>query len=304
MSALARPSAPLAPGIARSARLMRALGPDAAAIWAELDPQEAETLSAAMDQIADDPSADSEALRRFTQAQRATSGAGVWAEMSALDTSVLAALVRHERPQVVALILSRLSGEAAAKLLRTLPPSLSIEAMQRLLHLGEVHPAAMAGLEQFLKGRVAALAREGAQAGVERIARIFDRLDPRAGTLFLAALETAEPGAGDKVRALMFTFDDLATLDAAGMQTLLAAADRAVLITSLKGAKPTTSAAFFANLTQRAGDLLREEISALGAVRRSEVEAARSELVELARQLINRGEIRAGKAADEDELVE
>jgi flagellar motor switch protein FliG len=304
MSALARPSIPLAPGIARSARLMRALGPDAAAIWAELDPQEAETLSAAMDQMADDPSADSEALRRFTQAQRATSGAGVWAELSALDTPVLAALVRHERPQVVALILSRLSGEAAAKLLRTLPPSLSIEAMQRLLHLGEVHPAAMAGLEQFLKGRVAALSREGAQAGVERIARIFDRLDPRAGTLFLAALETAEPGAGDKVRALMFTFDDLATLDAAGMQTLLAAADRATLITSLKGAKPTTSAAFFANLTQRAGDLLREEISALGAVRRSEVEAARANLVELARQLISRGEIRAGKASEQDELVE
>ncbi len=304
MSALARPSIPLAPGIARSARLMRALGPDAAAIWAELDPQEAETLSAAMDQMADDPSADSEALRRFTQAQRATSGAGVWAELSALDTPVLAALVRHERPQVVALILSRLSGEAAAKLLRTLPPSLSIEAMQRLLHLGEVHPAAMAGLEQFLKGRVAALSREGAQAGVERIARIFDRLDPRAGTLFLAALETAEPGAGDKVRALMFTFDDLATLDAAGMQTLLAAADRATLITSLKGAKPPTSAAFFANLTQRAGDLLREEISALGAVRRSEVEAARANLVELARQLISRGEIRAGKASEQDELVE
>ena len=304
MSALARPSIPLAPGIARSARLMRALGSDAAAIWAELDAQEAETLSAAMDQMADDPSADSDALRRFTQAQRATSGAGVWAELSALDTAVLASLIRHERPQVVALILSRLSGEAAARLLRTLPPSLSIEAMQRLLHLGEVHPAAMAGLEQFLKGRVAALAREGAQAGVERIARIFDRLDPRAGTLFLAALETAEPGAGDKVRALMFTFDDLATLDTAGMQTLIAACDRSVLITALKAAKPATSAAFFANLTQRAGDLLREEIAALGAVRRSDVEAARSELVELARQLIQRGEIRAGKDTDPDELVE
>ena len=304
MSALARPTIPLAPGIARSARLMRALGPDAAAIWAELDPQEAETLSAAMDQMADDPSADSDALRRFTQAQRATSGAGVWAELSALDTAVLASLIRHERPQVVALILSRLSGEAAARLLRTLPPSLSIEAMQRLLHLGEVHPAAMAGLEQFLKGRVAVLAREGAQAGVERIARIFDRLDPRAGTLFLAALETAEPGAGDKVRALMFTFDDLATLDTAGMQTLIAACDRSVLITALKAAKPATSAAFFANLTQRAGDLLREEIAALGAVRRSDVEAARSELVELARQLIQRGEIRAGKDSDPDELVE
>jgi flagellar motor switch protein FliG len=294
----------MAPGISRSARLMRALGPDASAIWAELDPQEAESLAAAMDQISDDPSADSEALRRFTQAGRAIRAADVWAELSALETPVLASLLRHERPQVTALILSRLSGEAAARLLRTLPPSLSVEAMQRLLHLGEVHPAAMAGLEQFLQGRVAALAREGTQAGVERIARIFDRLDPRAGSLFLAALETAEPGSGEKVRALMFTFEDLVTLDAAGMQTLLASVDRAVLVTSLKGAKPGISSAFFANLTQRAGDLLREEIAALGAVRRSEVDTAQAELVELARQLISRGEIRAGTTSDEDQLVE
>lgn len=304
MSALAKPSHALAPGLARSARLMRALGPEAAPIWAELEPEEAAALSAAMDRLADDPSADSDALRRFTQAQKATSGAGVWAELSALETPVLAALLRHERAQVVALILSRLTGEAAAKLLRVLPPSLSVEAMQRLLHLGEVHPAAMAGLEQHLKGRVAALARDGATAGIERIARIFDRLDPRAGTLFLAALEKAEPGSSDKVRSLMFTFDDLATLDAGGMQTLLAAADRAVLVSALKGAKETTAAAFFANVTTRAGDLLREEIAALGAVRRSDVEAARSELVELARQLIGRGEIHAGKASRDDELIE
>ncbi|MGA1343285.1 MAG: FliG C-terminal domain-containing protein [Hyphomonas sp.] len=304
MSALARSCVPMSPGLVRSARLMRALGPDASAIWTELDPQEAETLAAAMEQMSDDPSADNEALRRFAQARHTVRGGGVWAELSALETSVLASLLRHERPQVTALILSRLSSEAAARLLRTLPPSLSIEAMQRLLHLGEVHPAAMAGLEQFFKSRLATMAREGAQAGVERIARIFDRLDPRAGSLFLAALETAEPGSGEKVRALMFTFDDLATLDAAGMQTLLASADRAVLVTSLKGAKPGISAAFFANLTQRAGDLLREEIAALGAIRRSEVDAAQADLVELARQLISRGEIRAGKASDEDELVE
>ncbi|MFN7164658.1 MAG: FliG C-terminal domain-containing protein [Hyphomonas sp.] len=304
MSALAKSLHPLAPGLARSARLMRALGPEAAPIWAELSPDEAEALSAAMDRLADDPSADSDALRRFTQAQRATSGAGVWSELSVLDTSVLAALLRHERAQVVALILSRLSGEAAAKLLRVLPPALSIEAMQRLLHLGEVHPAAMAGLEQHLKGRVAALSREGGQAGIERIAHIFDRLDPRAGTLFLAALDKAEPGSGEKVRSLMFTFDDLAALSAGGMQTLLAAADRAVLVTALKGARETTAAAVFANVTTRAGDLLREEIAALGPVRRSDIDAARAELVGLARQLIARGEIHAGRAAPDDELIE
>lgn len=306
MSALAKSSAMLAPGLARSARLMRALGPDAAAIWAELDPQETDALSAAMDRLADDPSADAEALRRFAEARAASgqSGRGVWADLSALDTTALAMLTQHERAQVVALILSRLTGDAAARLLRALPSSLAVDAMQRLLHLGEIHPAAMASLEQHLAGRVKTMAREGSSAGIERIARIFDRLDPRAGTLFLAALESAEPGAGDKVRSLMFTFDDLATLDAGGMQTLLAAADRATLVIALKGAKETTSAAFFANMTARAGDLLREEIAALGPVRRSEVDASRAELVGLARQLIGRGEIHAGAQTDEDELVE
>jgi flagellar motor switch protein FliG len=304
MSALARPQDNLAPGLARSARLMRALGPDAAAIWAELDPQEAASLSAAMDRLGDDPAGEADALRRFTEAQRSPAASGVWADLSALDTALLSGLLRNERAQIVALVLSRLTGEAAARLLRALPPTLSIDAMQRLLHIGEVHPAAMASLEQHLKSRVKALSRDGAQAGAERIAKIFDRLDPRAGSLFLSALEKAEPGTGEKVRSLMFTFDDLSTLDAGGMQTLLAAADRAVLITALKGAKETTSAAFFANVTQRAGDLLREEIAALGPLRRSDIEAARTELVELARQLISRGEIRAGKANDLDELVE
>lgn len=304
MNALARPASDLAPGLARSARLMRALGPDAAAIWAELDPQEAATLSAAMDRLGGDPAGEADALRRFAETQRSPAASGVWADLSALDTPLLAGLIRTERAQIVALILSRLTGEAAARLLRSLPPALSIDAMQRLLHIGEVHPAAMASLEQHLQGRAKALSRGGGQAGAERIARIFDRLDPRAGTLFLAALDTAEPGTGEKVRSLMFTFDDLAALDAGGMQTLLASADRAVLITALKGAKETTAAAVFANVTQRAGDLLREEIAALGPLRRSDVDAARAELVELARQLIGRGEIRAGKGNDLDELVE
>src|SRR5690606_35549228 len=114
----------MAPGLARSARLMRTLGADAAAIWADLDPQEAEALSAALDRLSDDPAGEADALRQFTQVQRATSGAGVWADLSALDTPVLAAMMRHERAQVVALILSRLTGDAAARLLRVLPPSL------------------------------------------------------------------------------------------------------------------------------------------------------------------------------------
>lgn len=308
MSALAKPSRVAAPGLARSARLMRALGPDAAPVWAQLGPEEAEALSAAMDRLTDDPPADAEALRRFTEARKSPAATGVWAHLSALDTPVLAALLRHERAQVLALVLSRLTGEAAAKLLRGLAPSRSIEAMLRLLHLGEVRPAALAALEQHLTGRVAALpgggSGGGASAGIERMARIFDRLDARAGKQFLAALDNAEPGSGEKVRTLMFTFEDLAALSPAGLQTLLAAANRAVLVTALKGAGETTAAAFYANLTTRAGDLLREEIAGLGPVRRSDVDAARARLVDLARQLISQGDIHAGKVSREDELIE
>ncbi|OZB17070.1 MAG: hypothetical protein B7X53_07325 [Hyphomonas sp. 34-62-18] len=305
-------------GTLRAARLMRALGPEAAGIWAELSPAEARELTAAMDSLADDPVAEAEAARlfadaarRFGQAEQSPASSlhrhmDIWSALSALPIDTLVALVRPERASNVALILSRLSSETSARILRALPPSLAVETMQRLLHIGAPSPAAVKSLEDYLTRRLPALACEGARGGHERVARIFDQMDTRAESVFLAALESAEPGAGKKVRSLMFTFDDLAALDAAGMQTLLSAADRGALIVALKGARDTTAAAFFANMTQRAGELLREEIAGLGPLRRSEIDAARHEIVTLARQLIQRGDIRgtAAKGAIEDELVD
>lgn len=314
---LPRPAAEA--GTARAARLMRALGPDASALWAELTPAEVRMLSAAMDDMAEDPAADAEAARLFAEAAKRFSDAGrpgeaggvipggdVWRAMSALPAETLADLVRGERAQVTALILSRLGSEAAARVLRVLPSSQAVEAMRRLLAPGTPNAAAMASLEAYLARRIEALSPADTKGGHQRVAQIFDRLDSRSESVFLAALESVEPGAGRKVRSLMFTFDDLAGLDAAGLQTLLASINRGTLTIALKGAKETTAAAFFANMTQRAGELLREEIAALGAVRRSEVEAARQEMVSLARELIQQGDIRAGagKALLDDELIE
>lgn len=310
----ARPDA----GILRAARLMQALGPEAAGIWAELSTAEARALTAAMDSLADDPAAEADAARLFADAARATPSArgqraaarpgerDVWSSLSALPVDALVSLVRPERAANVALILSRLPGNVAAGILRALPPALAVETMQRLLHLGAPAAAAVASLEAYLTRRLPSLVAAGTQGGHERVARIFDQMDTRAESVFLAALESAEPGSGKKVRALMFTFDDLAGLDGGGMQTLLSSVDRAALIVALKGAREATARAFFSNMTQRAADLLREEIGALGPLRRSEIETARQEVVSLARQLIQRGEIRAAGArgANEDELVE
>ncbi|KCZ53461.1 flagellar motor switch protein FliG [Hyphomonas chukchiensis] len=296
-------------GLVRSARLMRALGPEAAGIWAELEPDEARKLTAAMDALDDTMDGEAEVSRDFLDAHRrlgpAPKTAGsVWSRLSALDTGALASLFADEHPQTLAFVLSRLQGDASARLLRALSPRVAIDAMHRLLHLGPVHPGASASLESHIAQQIDGLQGNARQGGHERVARIFDRLDSRLEKSFLAALDTAEPGAGEKVRALMFTFDDLARLDAAGLQTLLASADRSTLVVALKGAREETAAAFFRNMTRRAGDLLRDEISAHGAVRRSEVEAARQALVSLARDLIAQGDIRPGGGREDEELIE
>ena len=310
MSALtiARSDTP-ADGLMRSARLMRALGPDAAPIWAELSKSEVQALTAAMDTLGPSAEGETEAVSQFMAAHRrlrapASAGASVWRRLSDAGTDTLASLFEGEHAQTVALVLSRLEGEASARLLRALPPELAIDAMQRLLNLGPVHPAAFAAFETRLEAILGAHAGDGQANGHERVARIFDRLDSRSEKTFLAALDHAAPGAGEKVRALMFTFDDLTSLDAAGLQTLLSATDRAVLVVALKGARPDTASVFFANMTQRAGDLLREEIASLGPVRRSEIEGARQELVALARTLMQRGDIRADGQVEDDELVD
>tara|TARA_R110001606_G_scaffold223862_1_gene371880 strand:- start:585 stop:1523 length:939 start_codon:yes stop_codon:yes gene_type:complete len=296
-------------GLVRSARLMRALGPEAAGIWAELEPDEARKLTAAMDALDDTMEGEAEVSRDFLDAHRrlgpvTKTGGSVWSRLSALDTGALASLFGDEHPQTLAFVLSRLQGDASARLLRALSPRVAIDAMHRLLHLGPVHPGASASLESHIAQQIDGLQGNARQGGHERVARIFDRLDSRLEKSFLAALDTAEPGAGEKVRALMFTFDDLARLDAAGLQTLLASADRSTLVVALKGAREETAAAFFRNMTRRAGDLLRDEITAHGAVRRSEVEAARQALVSLARDLIAQGDIRPGGGREDEELIE
>lgn len=310
--AISEKADPLSEGVMRSARLLRSLGPDSASIWAEMRPHEVKILAEAMDQLDEDPAAEQKAAQAFLAAQIDTSStvaspisAGLWSRLSALDAEALVAMFSAEHPQTLALILSNLSGDASARLLRALPSAVSIDAMQRLLHLDAVNPIAFAALTGKVEEMLGAMGGQGQRGGHERVARIFDRLDSKSERMMLAALENAEPGAGEKVRALMFTFDDLATLGAGGMQTLLSQADRSALVVALKGAQEKTATAFFSNMTKRAGDLLREEISMLGPVRRSEVEGARQEIVELARALIHRGDIRAGQNQnDDDELVD
>nr|WP_070960201.1 FliG C-terminal domain-containing protein [Hyphomonas sp. Mor2] len=308
MTLPAASATPMKSGLKRSALLMRALGARASAVWSQLSPQEAETLSRAMQALPEDAASEHRAVESYVASMAQTKSApraeprSIWARLSNCERTVIAGLIQEESPQVIALTLSRLDPDAAANAVRALPRALATEALKRMLSLGEVHPAAMKGLELALAARLDQALPGHAQSGHEQVARIFDRLDSKSEESLLSSLDTAEPGAGEKIRAFMFTFEDLANLDAASLQTILGNVDRSVLTLALKGAPEPVATAFFSNITQRAADLLRDEIEATGPMRRSEIDAARSDIIEIARTLVKRGDILTGHA--EDELIE
>lgn len=298
-------------GLMRSAALMRALGAKANAVWASLSPDEASRLSSAMQQLPDNPVAEAQAASAYTRAMgkqsqsaRASTrtATALWDQLSSRDGNANAALIQNESPQVIAVILSKLDPQAAANTVRALPRATATEALHRLLNLGDIRPMALHAIENSLSDQIARSGIQSRKSGHEHLARIFDGLDGRVEQDLLTALDKTEPGASEKIRALMFTFDDLSALDPASMQTVLASIDRAVLIIALKDAKPETAAAFMNNMTQRAGELLRSEIQGSGPVRRSEIQIARAEIVALARTMVKRGDIMS--ADEDDELVE
>lgn len=308
MTLPARSAPPQANGIKRSALLMRALGARAASVWSQLSEAEAQRLSEAMQTLPEDAGAERDAVRSYVTSMSsapaldAAEPHSFWQVLSNFEGTTIAELVQAESPQIVALTLSRLAPKTAADTVRILPRALATEALKRMLNLGSVHPSALKGLELALRARLQSAKSTRPGGGHEKVARIFDRLDSKSEQSLLSSLNTAEPGAGEKIRAFMFTFEDLAGLDAASLQTILSRIDRAVLTLALKGAPDPVAAAFFANMTQRAGDLLRDDIETTGPIRRSEIEAARNEIIDLARALVKRGDILTGTV--EDELVE
>ena len=297
------------PGTRRAARLMQALGPSASAVWAELSPGEADQLSAAMESQRSEPNlvATPPETGAFLKAFRQPAGPmadrsrDLWRRLGELEPAITARFIEHEHPQLV--ILSRLEPETVAHVVRLLPRQMASIALRRLMHLSRVRGPALEVVESAMEELLASRSGQQAGDGVESVARIFDRLDPRLEQGFMSSLDQNEPGSASRIRALMFTFDDLSALDPGAIQTILSSVDRAVLALALKGAKTPVRQVFLKNMTKRAGELLVSEIEALGPVRRSEITAARQEITGIARGLARRGDILAA-GQEEDELIE
>jgi len=294
-------------GLLRSAALMRALGPEAQPLWERLSADEARTLSAQMDQLPLGTACEGEALDSYLTALNDEKpapmhdSAHVWARISQTDPARLAGCLQNESPQIIAVTLSQLQPHSAASLVSMLPQKLAADALHRLLVLGPVHPDVIGVLETQLC-QTLARPTPGQQDGHERLARIFDMVPSEAEQSLLDALDCEAPGTAPRIRALMFTFEDLSALDPASLQTLLSHIPRETLIIALKGASDQMRQAFLDNMTQRAGQLMQEEMASCGALRKKEIEAARMDIMTLARRLVQRGDLLCDE--EDDELVE
>jgi flagellar motor switch protein FliG len=216
---------------------------------------------------------------------------------------VLANYLKNEYPQTVAVVLTKVKSEHAARVLSMLPESFAMEVVMRMLRMESVQKEALEGVEKTLKAEfMSNLARAQRRDAHEMMAEIFNNLDRQSESRILAALEERNRDAAERIRALMFTFDDLVRLDSAGVQVLIRSVPKEQLVLALKGASESLRDLFLKNMSERAGKMFKEDLAGLGPVRLRDVDEAQAAIVVMAKDLAAQGQITLQEGR-EDEMV-
>jgi flagellar motor switch protein FliG len=235
---------------------------------------------------------------------RGPAGRTMWEKLANVNEMVLANYLKNEYPQTVAVVLSKIKSDHAARVLALLPESFAMEVIMRMLRMEAVQKEVLDDVERTLRTEfMSNLARTQRRDSHEMMAEIFNSLDRQTENKFLAALEERNRESADRIKALMFTFEDLTRIDQQGIQTLLRSVDKAKMVVALKGASESLREIFFNNMSERAGKIMREEMSSMGPVRLKEVDEAQMYMVQLAKDLAARGEIMISEGKGDDELV-
>lgn len=235
---------------------------------------------------------------------RGPAGRNMWQKLGNIDAVVLANFLKNEYPQTIAVILSKIRADHAANVLRNLPNDLSIDVVSRMLRMEAVQKEALDHIENTLRTEfVSTLTQTRRRDPHEMMAEIFNGFDRQTEMRFLSALDASNQDSAARIRALMFTFEDLGKLDQAGLQTLMRQVDKDTLARSLKGASEQMRTFFFSAMSQRAAKVMADDMQGLGPLRLKEVDEAQTKMVNLTKELAEKGEIVLSKGNSEDELV-
>ena len=235
---------------------------------------------------------------------RGPAGRNMWEKLSNVQENVLANYLKNEYPQTVALVLSKIRPDHAGRVLAILPEEFALEVVNRMLRMEAVQKEILDKVEQTLRVEfMSNLSHTSRRDAHELMADIFNSFDRQTEARFITALEEEDRESAEKIKSLMFTFEDLGKLDAGGIQTLLRNVDKDKLAIALKGASESLRDFFFQNMSSRAASMLKEDMEALGPVRLRDVDEAQGIMVNVTKDLAARGEIMISKSKGEDELI-
>ena len=235
---------------------------------------------------------------------RGPAGRTMWEKLGNVNEEILATFLQKEYPQTVSVVLSKIQTDHAARVLGMLPENFALEVIHRMLRMEVVQKDILEEVERTLRQEfMTNLARTQKKDSHELIADIFNNMERAVETRFMEELEKSAPDSAEKIRSLMFTFEDLINLDPASVQTLIRAVDKDKLPTALKGATETIKDLFFSNMSERAAKIMKEDMAAMGPVRLKDVEESQQYVVNVAKDLESRGEITIASGDAEDELI-
>jgi flagellar motor switch protein FliG len=235
---------------------------------------------------------------------RGPAGRTMWEKLGNVNEEILANFLQKEYPQTVAVVLSKVATDHAARVLAILPDGFALEVINRMLKMETVQKEILEEVEKTLRKEfMSNLAKTQRRDSHELIAEIFNNMERAVESRFMESLERVTPDSAEKIRSLMFTFEDLLKLDAASIQTLIRAVDKEKLPLALKGASDSLKDLFFGNMSERAGKIMKEDMAAMGPVRLKDVEESQQYVVTVVKDLESRGEVSISSGSIEEEMI-
>jgi flagellar motor switch protein FliG len=219
-----------------------------------------------------------------------------------MDPRAVAELIRQEHPQIIAIVMAYLDSDQAAEVLNLFPDPLRADVVLRIATLDGIQPTALHELDEVIEkqfaGRTGGM-KTSVLGGVKSAANILNFMDSSAEANVVALISKADESLGNKIQELMFVFDDIAQIDDRGMQEVLRAVPSDKLLLAIKGAEESLKQKIFKNMSQRAAEMLKDDLEAKGPVRLSEVEAAQKEILAIVRKMSEAGTIQLGGKGEE-----
>lgn len=209
------------------------------------------------------------------------------------DPGQIVTFIQDEHPQTISLILAHLSASTSAMVLSALSQDVQSDVVMRIATMERTPPEVVREVERVLERKMAAVFTQGFTfaGGIKDVAEILNNIDRAAEKTIMAGLEESDPELADEIARLMFTFDDIVYVDDAGIQKALREVESKDLALALKGASEDVSEKIFKNMSERAREMIQEEIEFMGPVRLKNVEEAQQKIVGAVRTLEESGEL-------------